>query len=150
VAGMLAAANLAMIVGSLGAGVVIARGFPVRRLFAALAATGIVAGASLWFPLTPMFLAIVLLCVWLATTGAAMATVMAVLPTVVRSPQKGASATGLISQTSALVAFVTPPIWLPAVAGNHWTVLIALVATGWLASLVLLPVWGEQAAPEPL
>jgi hypothetical protein len=75
---------------------------------------------------------------------------MAVLPTVVRSPQKGASAAGLISQTSALVTFSTPPIWLPAVAGNRWTLLIAFVVVGWLSSLVLLPVWGERAAPAPL
>lgn len=150
VSGMLAAANLAMIVGSLSAGALIARGIRVRNLFTALAIAGICSGASLWFPLTPMSVALVFLCVWLATAGAAMATVMTVLPTVVRTPQKGASAAGLVSQTSALVAFVTPPIWLPAVAGNHWTLLIALVVAGWLGSLALLPVWGERAAPAPL
>jgi len=150
VSGLLAAANLAMIVGSLGAGALIAKGFRVRSLFALLALAGIVSGASLWFPLTPMFVALALLCLWLVTTGAATATVMAVLPTVVRSPQKGASAAGLISQTSALVAFLTPPIWLPAVANNRWTLLVAFVIAGWLSSLVLLPVWGERAAPAPL
>lgn len=150
VSSLLAAANLAMIVGSLLAGALIARGARVRNLFAGLAAAGILSGASLWFPLTPMSVAIALLCLWLATTGAATATVLAVLPSVVRSPQKGASAAGLISQTSALVAFITPPIWLPAVAGNRWTLLIAFVIAGWLASLMLLPVWGERAAPAPL
>ena len=150
VATLLAVANLAMIIGSLLAGALIAKGLRVRTLFAMLAVTGIVSGSSLWFPLTPMFVALALLCLWLATTGAATATVMAVLPTVVRSPQKGASAAGLISQTSALVTFITPPIWLPAVAGNRWTLLIALVIGGWLSSLVLLPVWGERAAPAPL
>jgi MFS family permease len=147
---LLAAANLAMIAGSLLAGALIARGTRVRTLFAALAAAGIFSGASLWFPLTPTFVAIALLCVWLATTGAATATVMAVLPSVVRSPQKGASAAGLISQTSALVTFITPPIWLPAVAGNRWTLLIGFVLAGWLSSLVLLPVWGDRAAPAPV
>ena len=97
-----------------------------------------------------MSVAIALLCLWLATTGAATATVLAVLPSVVRSPQKGASAAGLISQTSALVAFITPPIWLPAVAGNRWTLLIAFVIAGWLASLMLLPVWGGRRALAPL
>lgn len=150
VSNVFAAANLAMIGGSLIAGALIARGLPVRRLFAVLAALGICSGASLWFPLTPAVVALALLCVWLATTGAATATVMAVLPGVVRSPQKSATATGLISQTSALVAFITPPIWLPAVADNRWTLLIGLVVAGWLLSLVLLPVWGERAAPAPL
>ena len=147
---MLAVANLAMIVGSLGAGALITRGLRVRTLFTALAVAGIFSGASLWFPLTPMALALVLLCVWLITTGAATATVMAVLPTVIRSPQKGAAATGLISQMSALVALITPPVWLPAVANNRWALLIAMVVAGWLASLVLLPVWDERAAPAPL
>lgn len=150
VSGVLAAANLAMILGSLSAGALIARGVRVRSLFLMLAISGICAGASLWFPLTPLPVALALLCVWLATVGAAMATVMTVLPTVVRTPQKGASATGLVSQTSALVAFVTPPIWLPAVAGHHWTVLIALVVAGWVGSLALLPVWGERAVPAPV
>ncbi|HEU4624594.1 MAG TPA: MFS transporter [Steroidobacteraceae bacterium] len=149
-AGVLAVANLAMIGGSLLAGALIAKGLRVRTLFAMLAAVGIASGSSLWFPLTPMLLALALLGVWLATTGAATATVMAVLPTVVRNPQKGASAAGLISQTSALVAFLTPPIWIPIAAGDHWTLLIALVMVGWLASLALLPVWGERAAPAPL
>jgi MFS family permease len=150
VSSLLAAANLAMIVGSLLAGALIAKGTRVRNVFAGLAAAGILSGASLWFPLTPMIVAIALLCLWLATTGAATATVMAVLPSLVRSPQKGASAAGLISQTSALVTFITPPIWLPAVAGNRWTLLIGFVIAGWLSSLVLLPVWGDRAAPAPL
>ncbi len=145
VASLLAVANLAMIVGSLLAGALIARGLRVRSLFVVLAVAGIFSGASLWFPLTPMLPALGLLCLWLATTGAATATVMAVLPAVVRNPQKGASAAGLISQTSALVAFITPPIWLPAVAGNRWTLLIAFVVVGWVSSLVLLPVWGDRA-----
>lgn len=150
VATLLAIANLAMIIGSLLAGALIAKGLRVRTLFGALALLGTVSGSSLWFPLTPMYVALALLCLWLATTGAATATVMAVLPTVMRSPQKGASAAGLISQTSALVTFITPPIWLPAVAGDRWTLLLAFVIVGWLSSLVLLPVWGERAAPAPL
>lgn len=147
---MLALANLAMILGSLGAGTLLTRGVRVRTLFGSLAAMGIVSGASLWFPLTPMMVALSFLCLWLITTGAATATVMATLPTVISSPQKGASAAGLISQTSAVVAFVTPPIWLPAVASNHWTLLIGIVVAGWIASFMLLPVWGERAAPAPL
>jgi MFS family permease len=149
-AGMLAAANLAMILGSLGAGTLIARRMRVRSLFAVLVALGICSGACLWLPLTPMFAGLVVLCVLLATTGAANATVMTLLPTVVPTPQKNASAAGLVSQTSALVAFVTPPIWVPLMAGNHWTVLIAIVIAGWLLSLALLPVWGESAAPAPV
>lgn len=150
VAGMLAVANLAMIVGSLSAGALIARGSRVRNLFAALAVAGIVSGTSLWLPLTPMTVALLMLCLWLATIGAAQGTVMAVLPSVIRSPQKGAAAAGLISQTSALVAFITPPIWLPAVANNQWVLLVGLVVAGWVVSLALLPVWNERAAPAPL
>jgi hypothetical protein len=75
---------------------------------------------------------------------------MAVLPTVISSPQKGASAAGLISQTSALVTFFTPPIWFTAVADNHWTVLIGIVIAGWLASLMLLPAGEERAASAPV
>jgi MFS family permease len=149
-AGMLAAANLAMIVGSLGAGTLIARGMRIRNVFAMLAILGICSGASLWFPLTPMFVGLGVLCVLLATTGAASAAVMTVLPTVVPTPQKGASAAGLVSQTSALVAFLTPPVWVPLMAGSHWMVLIAIVFAGWVFSLALLPVWGESAAPAPL
>jgi YNFM family putative membrane transporter len=147
---MLALANLAMIVGSLTAGTLLARGMRARSLFAMLAVAGICAGASLWFPGTPMMVAWGVLCIWLMTTGAAAATVMAVLPTVISSPQKGASAAGLISQTSALVTFFTPPIWFTAVADNHWTVLIGIVIAGWLASLILLPAGEERAASAPV
>ncbi len=140
-ASMLAGANLAMILGSVLAGTLLSRGVRARNLFAALAIVGIAAGTTIYIPTTPLTVAVVVLCVWLASTGAATATVMAVLPKVVASPQKGASAAGLISQTSALVAFVTPPIWLPIVASNRWQLLIALVVAGWVCSLLLLPVW---------
>ena len=143
---MLAVANLAMIAGSLGAGVLITRGVQVRTLFASLAVLGILSGASLWFPSTPITMALALLCLWLVTTGAATATVMAVLPTVISNPQKGASATGLISQMSALIALTTPSIWLPAAAHNRWMLLIAMVIAAWIGSLALLPMWGERAA----
>jgi MFS family permease len=147
---MLALANLAMIVGSLTAGTLLARGLRARSLFAMLAAVGIFSGSILWLPVTPMMVAWGVLIVWLMTTGAAAATVMAVLPTVISSPQKGASAAGLISQTSALVTFFTPPIWFTAVADNHWALLIVLVIAGWLTSLILLPAGEERAASAPL
>jgi hypothetical protein len=118
------------------AGALISRGVRVRRLFAALAAIGIIAGAGIYHPASSRVAGLVLLCVWLAATGAATASVLAVLPMVVQSPQKGASAAGLISQTSALVTFVTPPIWLPIVANDRWELLIGLVIFGWLCSLV--------------
>ena len=137
---ILAGANLAMVAGSALAGALVSRGIRVRSLFAAIALTGTVAGAAIYFPGTPLNAGLVALCVWLATTGAANATVLAVLPRVIADTQRGASAAGLISQMGALVAFVTPPIWLPLLANGGWTPFVALVIAGWLASFLLLPV----------
>jgi len=138
-ASLLAGANLTMIAGSLGVGLLIARGVPAIRVFVGLAVLSIGAAALLFSPgvTPPTFYASLLL--WLVTSGAATAIVTATLPRVVASPMQAAAATGLLSQMAALATFVTPPLWLPLLARGQSGAFVVIVAAAWLAALLLLP-----------
>jgi predicted MFS family arabinose efflux permease len=138
-ASLLAGANLTMIAGSLGVGVLIARGVSPIRVFVGLAVLSIGAAALLFSQgaTPPTFYASLLL--WLVTSGAATAIVTATLPRVVASPMQAAAAAGLLSQMAALATFVTPPLWLPLLARGQSAAFVVIVAAAWVAALMLLP-----------
>lgn len=146
-ASLLAGANLTMIAGSLGVGVLIARGMSAIRVFVGLAVLSIGAAALLFSPgaTPPAFYASLLL--WLVTSGAATAIVTATLPRVVASPMQAAAAAGLLSQMAALATFVTPPLWLPLLARGQSGAFVVIVSGAWLAALLLLP-RGRPAPPS--
>jgi MFS family permease len=141
---VLAAANLAMIIGSATSGALLSRGVRAGPLFAALALGGSIAGTCIFAPQPSLALTIAALGAWSACTGAAMAVLAAQLPQVA-APEHRAAAAGLLSQSGALLTFVTPLIWLSALALDLWWALALIVMAGWLGGALLLP----RARPAP-
>lgn len=136
---ILAVANLANVVGGLGVGILLSRGVPVRPLFVTLAIIGSVSGIGLYAPGMSVGFDIVLLCVWLVSSGAGASAVLAALPTVVASPERGAAAAGLLSQIAAATSIITPIIFLMIEARGQWGLLAGLVVLGWMASVLVIP-----------
>jgi predicted MFS family arabinose efflux permease len=145
---ILAVANLAMIMGALGAGYLLTRGMRTIYLYIAITLSGMASGFFLYAPWLTFSFAISALIVWLLTTGAAVAILMALLPKVVKDPTRGGAAAGLVGQVMAFTNFVTPPLYLSMLAKQSPLPLVALVLSGWILSLVFLPAWRKlQAVP---
>lgn len=142
--GIMAAANVVMIVGSALSGVFLTRGFQPARIFICLALIGTLAGCGVFAPWTRMELTLGALVVWLICTGAAMAVLASLLPKVA-APEHRASTAGLLSQTGALTTFVTSPLWLAAFALNTWTVLFVIILLGWALSALVLPAQARRS-----
>ena len=137
---ILAGANLLMIVGGILTAVLLGRGVAPLRIFAGLAAVGVVASIGVFTPGTTVALCLGSLGVWLLSSGAATAVVTSSLPRVLSNPAQGASAAGLLSQVAALTTFVTPQVWLPLLVAGYWPGFLAIVVIAWAAALALLPV----------
>jgi predicted MFS family arabinose efflux permease len=147
-ASLLAVSILTMILGSLGVGVLLARGVPPVRIFLGLAVLSIAAAALVFSPGATRSVFFASLLLWLVTSGAGTAIVTAALPRVVASPMQAAAAAGLLSQMAALATFVTPPLWLPMLARGQSGAFVIIVAAAWIAALLLLP--RGRAAPAPV
>lgn len=144
---ILAAANFANVAGGLGVGILLSRGMPVRVLLLALAIIGSASGIGLYAPGTSTTFGIVMLCVWLVASGAGASVVLAALPTVVASPQKGAAAAGLLSQVGAATSIITPIIFLMIEAHGRWGLLAGLVVLGWMGGALIVPSTANGADP---
>ncbi len=136
---VLAGANLAMIFGSLAVSVLLARGVRSMPLFTVLAVLSTLAAGAMFGATSVPWLLYCGLVVWLVTSGAATAVVVAALPRVVASPAQAAGAAGLLSQMAALATFVTPPLWLPMLARGQTGGFVVIVASCWVLALCLLP-----------
>ncbi len=136
---ILAAANLANLAGGLGVGLLLSRGVSVRLLFIALAIIGSASGIGLYVPGTSTMFGIVMLCIWLVAAGAGVSAVLAALPAVVSSPEKGAAAAGLLSQIGAATSIITPIIFLTIEARGSWSLLAGLVVLGWMVCVAMIP-----------
>ena len=152
---LLAASNFSMIGGAFLTSAWLGSGRRPRLLYIGLAAVGSAAGAALLDPATPFGLQIAALCLWLLVTGAGTAFALAVLPTVVADPRKGAAAAGLFSQVSSVVTLLTPPFWLAVFGGGSgWAAFAGVIVAGWTLSVLLLPPGagrapGQGAVPAP-
>ena len=142
---ILAAANLVMILGSTASGLLLSRRTRPTLLFAVLAVCGCIAGIGIFMPQPGLAAAIAALVAWSLCTGAAMAVLAAQLPHVVE-PGYRAAAAGLLSQTGALLTFVTPSVWLSALSTGRWSALAVIVVAGWFATALLLPARGTGPA----
>jgi len=142
--GIMAVANVVMILGSALSGVFLTRGVRAASLFAALAAVGSIAGFGVFAPWTQLGLTLAALLIWLTCTGAAMAVLASLLPKVA-GPEHRAATAGLLSQTGALTTFVTSPLWLAVLGLHQWLALFAIILAGWGISVVLLPVQARSA-----
>lgn len=148
---LVAVANLAMLVGSLISGALLAKGMPARRLLAFIALGGGLTSVGLYAPGLPLPLVLVALTIWLLGTGAANALVVSSLPLVITSPARGAAAAGLLSQISSIVTFITPPAWLFVSASGQWWMFCVMASATWLLSIYLLPTCNPAGVPaDPL
>ena len=145
-------ANLAMILGGIGAGFLLARKVRAGLLYTALTIGGMIAGFLVYAPWVNLPVATAALLLWLLTTGGGAAIMYALLPHVVRDPSRAAATSGLVAQVMAVTTFVTPAIYLTLLAKGNWMPLAGLVLVGWLASLMFLPAWssGHTIAPAPV
>jgi hypothetical protein len=142
---ILAAANLVMIVGSTASGALLSRGVRPGVLFTMLAVCGSLAGVGIFMPQPGLAATVGALVAWSLCTGAAMAVMAAQLPHVA-APEHRAAAAGLLGQTGALLTFVTPPVWLFALATGRWNAPALIVVAGWFAGALLLPARGAARA----
>ena len=149
---LLAFANLAMILGGIGAGFLLARKVRASLLYIALTIGGMIAGFLIYAPWVNLPVATAALLLWLLTTGGGAAIMYALLPHVVRDPSRAAATSGLVAQVMAVATFMTPAIYLTLLAKGNWMTLAGLVLAGWLASLMILPAWssGHIMAPAPV
>jgi MFS family permease len=137
--GIMAVANVVMILGSTLSGILLIRGVRAATLFATLAAFGSLAGLAVFAPWTHLGLTVSALVIWLTCTGAAMAVLASLLPKVA-GPEHRAATAGLLSQTGALTTFITSPLWLAVLALHQWLALFMIILAGWGISVLLLPV----------
>jgi predicted MFS family arabinose efflux permease len=137
--GLLAGANLAMILGSFAISLLLARGLRPLPLFVGIAVVSTASAAVLFSSPDAPALLHPSLVAWLLTSGAAVALVSATLPQVVASPLQAAGAAGLLSQMAALATFVTPPLWLPMLARGEAGAFVLIIAAAWALALALLP-----------
>ena len=143
---LLAVSNVAMIVGGLGAGIVLTRGGRPFSVYAGLAAAGMASALLLYDPAISFSWAMVALLVWLGSTGAGVAVLMALLPQVARDPEKGGATMGLVGQVMAVSNLATPPLYLGLLSKGNWLYFVALVCGGWILSLAFLPAGRRRAA----
>jgi predicted MFS family arabinose efflux permease len=141
---ILAVANLAMILGGVAAGFLLARGIKPISVYIAITLAGMAAGLLLYAPWTSFAFAITMLFIWLPTTGAAVAVLMSLLPQVTRNPGRGGAAMGLVGQVMAITNLMTPPLYLSLLAKGNWLYFVALILSGWIVSLAFLPAWKQR------
>jgi MFS family permease len=145
---ILALANAAMILGGILAGLLLSRNVSALRLYLLAALGGILSGVLLYAPQVSFPVAVTMLLVWLLTTGAAVAIIMSLLPYVVRDPQRGAAASGLLAQVMAFGTLITPAIFYSMLAKGNWMYFAAVVFGGWIVSVIALPTAGGSQRLE--
>lgn len=144
-AGAVAAAKIvALVLGGLITGQILASRSPPWRVFAAMAATGLAAQMLFFVPSGNLALAIGGLVLWLFAFGGMSGVAMSLLPMVVPDPARRAVTTGIVNQMISLVSFAAPSTYF---AMPGWPGFIVLAAAGLAVSVAMLPVL--RLAPEP-
>jgi len=147
--GLLGAGYLLTIFAGIGGGYLLTRGIRPVLLYIGITLAGMTSGLLLYAPWSSLPVAIVMVAVWLTSTGAAAAVLMALLPRVLRDPARGGAAMGLLVQITALANLLTPPIYLALLPKGNWLDFVSLILGGWILSLVFLPAWKtDMAAPS--
>jgi MFS family permease len=134
-AGLIAGANLAMIVGAFLMGFLLTKGISPRIMLATLALGGISFAVAILSPATSFGTLALVFAGWSFVLGAAQAMIFAVLPRVV-DPAAPGLATGVVNQIATLTAFVAPIAFL-AVLGLGWQAVAIMIAGLWLTGLLL-------------
>jgi MFS family permease len=133
--GLIAGANLAMIVGAFVVGLLLTTGVAPRTMFAAMAVGAISLAVAILWPTTSMATLAVAFAGWSFVLGAAQAMIFAVLPRLV-DPAAPGMATGVVNQIATLTSFVAPIAFLRALDAG-WQVIAIMIALLWVAGLIL-------------
>jgi MFS family permease len=142
--GIIAGANLAMIVGAFLIGFLLTKGISPRGMFVALALGAIGLAVAILSPATSIGAVALVFAGWSFVLGAVQAMIFAVLPRVI-DPAAPGLATGVVNQIATLTAFVAPIVFL-ALFGLGWQAIAIMIAFLWIAGLVLF--WTlRQMAP---
>lgn len=147
---ILAAGYVPMIFAGIGAGYLLTRGIRPITVYIGITVAGIVSGLLVYAPWSSFSIAMAATFVWLPCTGAAVAVLMALLPSVVRDPSRGGAAMGLVGQVMAVGNFFTPPIYLALIPRGNWLDFLALILCGWILSLAFIPAWKTRTAAAPV
>jgi len=137
---MVAGTTLAMVLGSLGVGLILPTGIRPPVLLTVIAACSFAAGALCFYPEVSLGGRSVALFAWFVFTGACMAAMLAMLPMVAEAGRQG-SAAALINFAGAAATFLNPPLWLAISATGEWTPFVGLMAIGWALAAIL--VWAS-------
>ncbi|MGX7895957.1 MFS transporter [Tsuneonella sp. HG222] len=140
---MVASTTVAMVIGSLGVGLLLPLGVRPPVLLSVLALVAFVCGVLSFYPEVTLSGRYGVLAAWFVVTGACMATMLAMLPTVAEAGRQG-SAAALINFVGALATFLNPPLWLAISDSGQWTGFAILMAIGW--SLITVLVWAIAIA----
>jgi MFS family permease len=146
--GLIAGANLAMIVGAFLAGLLLTRGFAPRIMLAALAVGAISFAVAILSPSTSFGILGLVFAGWSFALGAAQAMIFAVLPRVV-DPAAPGVATGVVNQIATLTAFVAPIAFL-WVVGFGWMAVTFMIGGLWISGLILFWTLRQMASQHAL
>jgi predicted MFS family arabinose efflux permease len=142
--GLIAGANLAMIVGAFLIGVLLTRGVAPRSMLVAMAAGAISLAVAILWPSTSMATLAVVFAGWSFVLGAAQAMIFAVLPRLI-DPAAPGLATGVVNQIATLTSFVAPIAFLRALDAG-WQAIAVMIAILWVAGLALFWTLRQMAA----
>jgi len=140
-----AAKGVAMMLGGLAAGAILARAGSRRMLFALLALAGVTAQALLFWPGGSLALASIALFAWLLAYSGLGAVAMAQLPGLAQSlaPPDGADpagpqgiVSGIVGQAISLLSFLAPAIYFGMA---DWTGYVLIAVCGLVLAALALP-----------
>ncbi len=134
---------VAMLLGGTVMGSLLANGFAPRQLFKFVIAGGIVAQTLLYFPASPLPIAVCGLMLWLFAYGGQCGVCMAMMPTLATGELRGGALAGLVNQVISFCSFLTPTIYF-ALPG--WVAFVGIAVVGSLISLLALPVQRARTA----
>ncbi|WP_066552377.1 MFS transporter [Croceicoccus bisphenolivorans] len=133
---------IAVLAGSTVTGALLARQTAPLRLYFGMAVVGGIAQLLLFFPGSPLALAVAGLMAWIFAFGALSGICMALLPRVAERAGGAGLAAGIVNQFVSLASFLTPAIYF-GVSG--WQAYIAVAVAALVVAQVALRWAGAQA-----
>lgn len=136
---IMAVASLSGIIGSVVAGVLLARGMGGRTAGALIALIAVCGGAAFYVPWGVLPVALAGAIAQQVAMGGFIAVTYSLLPRALPDPAMSGTAVGMVGQITGLGATAAAPLFLTVLALGQWSYLLALVALAWSASLLLMP-----------
>jgi len=136
---IVATTTLTMLGGSLLVAYLIPRGLNPARLFIGLGLIAFLAGSASYLPGLPLPTRWMTLATWFLFHGAALATILVMLPQVV-DPQRPGSGAALLNFSGAVAALTNPPLWLAVLASGQWSFFLCLLGGGFVLAMICVSV----------